>query len=53
MLKAGTLLRKSVIIGDTDVSRKIFSIVITAFILMYISAGLYMVIENLNVPICK
>lgn len=53
MLKAGTLLKKSVKFGDTDVSKKIFSIVLMAFVLMYISAGIYMVIENFALPICE
>lgn len=53
MYKAGQiLLKRSVKIGDNDVSRKMFSIILMAFIIMYIAAGSFMVIENLEKPIC-
>lgn len=42
------MLRNIFVIGDTDVSRKIFSIILMIFINIYISAGLFMVIENFN-----
>jgi len=46
--KAASILRSVVVIGDTDVSRKIVSIILMVFILIYISAGVFMVIENFN-----
>jgi len=39
---------KRVKIGETDVSRKIFSIILMMFVLIYISSGLIMVIENFD-----
>lgn len=35
-------------IGDTDVSRKISSIILMMFILVYISAGIFMILENFD-----
>lgn len=35
-------------LGETDVSRKIFSIMIMVLIIIYISAGLFMVLENFD-----
>jgi len=51
--KASIVLRKQVIIGDTDVSRKIFTIVLMMFILIYVSSGTWMVIENIPLHICE
>ncbi len=51
--KAITMLKNSVVLGDTDVSRKIFSIILMVVILIYISAGLFMVIENFDIPIME
>lgn len=54
MFKAGNIaLKKSVKIGDNDVSRKIFSIVLMAFIIMYIAAGTFMVVENSKRSVCN
>jgi competence protein ComGC len=46
--KATNILRKLVVIGDTDVSRKIFSIIIMLLVLIYISAGMFLVLENFD-----
>jgi competence protein ComGC len=45
-MKGINVLKKLVPIGDTDVSRKIFSLILFLLVLMYISAGLFMVVEN-------
>lgn len=38
----------SIILGDTDVSRKIISIISMLIILIYISSGVFIVIENIG-----
>jgi hypothetical protein len=48
IMKATNVLKKLTAIGETDVSRKIFSLIIFLLVLMYISAGLFMVLENFN-----
>lgn len=40
------MFKKFVVIGDTDVQKKKISIIINVLVLMYITAGLFMVIEN-------
>mmetsp|Transcript_14927 Transcript_14927/g.10436 ORF Transcript_14927/g.10436 Transcript_14927/m.10436 type:complete len:122 (+) Transcript_14927:475-840(+) len=44
--KITAVLKLFVTVGDSDVSKKIFQILFLLLILMYISAGVYMVIEN-------
>ena len=41
----------SIVLGDTDVSRKIISIINMLLILMYISSGMFIVIENIGLDI--
>jgi hypothetical protein len=38
----------SIVLGDTDVSRKIISIISMLIILIYISSGVFIVIENIG-----
>lgn len=38
----------SIVLGDTDVSRKIISIINMLIILIYISSGIFIVIENIG-----
>jgi voltage-gated potassium channel len=45
-VKATNVLKKLTAMGETDVSRKIFSLIIFLLVLMYISAGMFMVLEN-------
>ena len=47
-LTAIGILKNTEIFGDTEVSRKIFSIILMLIILVYISAGMFMVIENFD-----
>lgn len=46
--KGIAILKNTIVLGETDVSKKIFSIIIMVFIIIYISAGLFMVIENFD-----
>lgn len=39
---------KSMVLGDTDVSKKIISIIYMLIVLMYVSSGTFMVIENIG-----
>ncbi len=41
----------SIVLGDTDVSKKIISIISMLIILIYISSGLFVVIENIGLEI--
>jgi hypothetical protein len=42
----GRILVKNFKVGDTEVSRQIFTILLTLMLLVYISAGMFMVAEN-------
>jgi hypothetical protein len=53
MISVSRLLRiykvsNSVVLGDTDVSKKIISIISMLIILIYISSGMFVVIENIG-----
>lgn len=48
MINCGIILSKNYKLGSTDVDRQINIIVITLLLLMYISSGMYCVIENIN-----
>lgn len=39
---------KSMVVGDTDVSKKIISIIYMLIVLIYVSSGTFMVIENIG-----
>lgn len=48
MINSGIILAKNFKLGSTDVDRQINIVVITMVLLMYISSGMYCMIENLN-----
>lgn len=45
------VLRKSSAVGDTEVSKKIFSIGLMLLVLVYIYSGMYMTLENFKIDI--
>jgi hypothetical protein len=47
MVNFGIILSKNYKLGSTDVDRQIILVVITMVLLMYVSSGMYCVIENL------
>ena len=46
IIKAANVLTKTVRIGETDVQRKLYPIIMGVVIIIYITAGMFMVIEN-------
>ena len=47
---AGRITIKYLKFGDTDISKQIFTILLTLFLLVYIAAGMFKVVENLERP---